>query len=150
MEYIKANAVSYTLEDPRRAMLHVCNDVGVMGSGIAKEVKERVPEAFWKYEDSYKFGEFTSDTGYNIINLCAQHKYKGYKGDYADKKYLNYGALSSCLITACSELLTKSTKNTIVIPYLMGSDRAGGDWATVIEIVEFFFGGHFKIVICEL
>ena len=41
------------LEKDGRILLHVCNNKGVMGSGIAKEIRERIPEAFHAYRKSY-------------------------------------------------------------------------------------------------
>lgn len=123
---------------------HVVNCQGVMGSGIAKSVRERYPQVYTDYREKCVFerdsannlgsAQFVSvggDHGSNrdVVNLFAQNYYG------TDKRYLNYGALAQSLATMSIFYWASS----IGFPYKMGSDRAGGDFNIVLEMIEFYF-----------
>ena len=123
-------------------MLHVVNCQGVMGSGIAKQVKERVPSAYEIYMKAYTSGDLflgnvTSDDG--VVNLASQDSYG------SSKRHLNYGALAKCLDKLESHIVSHTHK--IIVPYNMGCDRAGGDWEVVLEMLDFFFD---DVIVCDL
>jgi len=139
VKQIKGNAVDYVLEKDERILLHVCNNKGVMGSGIAKEIRERIPEAFYAYRKSYsELGTVTSCG--KVINMVAQDGYgKGIR-------HLNYGALARCLLIASMQ----KSRVEFVVPYKMGADRAGGDWEIVKEMLDFFIADRYDLTIVEL
>ncbi len=108
-------------------VLHVVNCQGVMGSGIALQIKKRFPEAYEKYKQVELYQGLTlggTSGNDDIVNLHAQDYYG------RGKRHLNYGALAQCLSKV------KAIK-TIGIPYLIGCDRAGGDWEVVKEMIDF-------------
>ena len=115
-------------------VLHVVNCQGVMGSGIALQIKKRFPRAFEEYkrveaEEGLNLGDISSDIYDNdVINLHAQ-KFYG-----RGKRHLNYGALAECLYNIT---YVWDTSLIIGVPYLMGCDRAGGDWEVVKEMIDF-------------
>jgi hypothetical protein len=119
---------------------HVVNCQGKMSSGIAKSIRERYPDVYESYYNidwHTMFGGaqevITKDEG-SIVNLFAQYNY-GYDG----KKYLNYGALGQALL----EMQSVCQYHDIIgFPYKMGSDRAGGDWDIVLEMIEYYFKDH--------
>lgn len=120
-----------------QAMMHVCNNAGVMGAGIAAAVKKRYPAAYSAYLD-YSFHNSglnlgTISTTASVINLHAQD---GYGND--GRRYLNYEALYVSL-TRAREWCIKNSIVTIGIPYGMGANRAGGDWAVVCAMVDSTF-----------
>lgn len=125
-------------ESGAQMIAHQVNCQGVMGSGIAKQVKEKYPEVFKQYKNACDNAEKSSDLlGYilpvninqnqQIINLFAQDRY-GYNG----KKYTDYDALQRCLNTL--NLLSIHNKS-IAIPYKMSCDRGGGDWEKVSKMI---------------
>lgn len=133
---------------------HQVNCQGVMGSGIAKQVREKYPEVFTYYKklcDEYrtKFGSHALLGGMQIVpirsgwiaNLFAQDQF-GYDG----KCYTNYDSLRRCL-----EKVKDEFHNTIIaIPYLMGCHRGGGDWNIVYKMIEEVFGdSDCEVLICE-
>lgn len=128
------------------ALLHCCNAQGVMNSGIAKQIKQEFPDAFTMYKaQGHKLGTVSRAEG--IFNMVAQ-EYYGYDG----KKYVNYGALADCLRSVrvtMRDFMFSDYPFTIGIPYKMASDRAGGDWKIVIELVEWFLKDH-QIVVYKL
>ena len=138
VNHVKGNAVDYVLAEENRKLLHVCNNGHVMGSGIALEIKNRIPEAYTEYMNgSNNLGTITECR--KVINMVAQDGYgKGIR-------HLNYGALARCLMFAKMRLIPVE----YVIPYNMGADRAGGGWEIVKEMVEFFLLPN-NITIVEL
>lgn len=136
------------------AILHQVNCQGVMGSGVAKQVREKFPTVFKHYkarcDEDKKFKIQTGSTRSNllglaqicykedylagqvkdtqvIVNLFAQDNY-GYDGGC----YTDYEALHSCLQTVNEQFSGKK----VAIPYLMSCHRGGGDWALVSKIIE--------------
>lgn len=137
------------------AILHQVNCQGVMGSGVAKQVREKYPVVFqWYklrcdedkkvrercglikstllglaqicYKEDYLVGDPNMDTQ-AIVNLFAQDKY-GYDGQC----YTDYDALRKCL-----EYVNRIFKGrSVAIPYLMACHRGGGDWDKVSKMIE--------------
>lgn len=123
---ILGNAVTYTISNkdnnPKPILLHCCNNWGAMGSGIALEIRNRIPSAYKNYLQSvYVLGSISSDDDNLVVNLVAQD------GFVSGKKSISYDALVECL----EKTKNKFTGHQYVIPYKMGSDRAGGDWGIV-------------------
>ena len=136
------------------AILHQVNCQGVMGSGVAKQVREKFPTVFKYYkarcDEDKRFKELSGSMKSNllglaqvcykedylvddvkdtqvIINLFAQDKY-GYDG----RCYTDYDALRKCLETVNKQFAGKR----VAIPYLMACHRGGGDWDIVSKMIE--------------
>ena len=154
VKHIKADAIEYTLAEEDRTLIHVCNNKGVMGSGIALSVRRDIPAAYKAYirSDIFDMGSICGDPFYRCINMIAQDSYRGYQGNFESKRYLNYGALAECLdeISRNAWALDDAGKTEIVLPFKMGADRAGGDWEIVLEMVIYFLGDDFDITVCQL
>lgn len=126
-------------------IMHVCNCQGVMGSGIALSIRKKFPPAYEAYKGFHMrmggsdipLGSISHATingdGKLIINLHAQRFYGG-----DGRRYLDYEALYKCLVTA-SVLVFAEGHTRIGVPYLMGCDRAGGDWKIVDAMCESVF-----------
>jgi hypothetical protein len=126
---------------------HVTNSRGVMGSGVAKAIRDRYPEVYEEYiqmfseygslpERVFGIGQEVSVANWNrrlVFNLHAQLNYGSKTRD------LNYGAFASALGDMRCMLLND---DIIGFPYLIGCDRAKGDWSIVLEIIEHYFKDH--------
>lgn len=136
-------------------ILHQVNCQGVMGSGIAKQVREKFPEVYKKYKtmcDAYSEDRrlllgmvqcVRIDNDKLIVNLFAQENF-GYNGQC----YTDYNALKECLQHVKNYPIFDGS--TIAIPYLMGCHRGGGDWNVVYKMIEDLFGNSSdNILICE-
>lgn len=134
---------------------HQVNCQGVMGNGIARQVRERYPNVFEVYKAmcvlSKRNGKSLLQNVQRvqinekqvILNLFAQNKY-GYNGHC----YTNYDALKTCLIQIND--MYKNTNKTIAFPYLMSCARGGGDWSIVYKMIEDAFKDYNgDILICE-
>ena len=131
---------------------HQCNCQGVMGSGVAAEVKKRYPEVFEVYRQDYEEGRLVlgyvcfaeTGTGQVVANLCGQEKY-GYDG----KQYTHYDKLQECFdrVVAYAKMLEK--RPVIAFPYLMSCHRGGGDWNVVSQMIADTFQ-DFEVEIWKL
>lgn len=134
------NLVSLVLNGEIDVMLHVCNDAGVMGSGIALEVKNRIPEAYLAYKNSSNYNLGTISACSSVINCVSQ---RGYGSGI---RHLDYEALYVSLEKSKYHLEEMDGVVNIGIPYHMGSDRAGGNWGVVLAMVSAVFkDSPFKI-----
>lgn len=136
MKYIKGDI----FDSNANVILHQVNCQGVMGSGIAKQVKQKYPIVYkyykmWCDDPHLKPGLLGSiqtvyiDNEENraIINLFSQDKF-GYDG----KRYTDYDALRNCL-----KIVNKQWAGySVAIPFHMGCDRGGGDWNVVCKMIE--------------
>lgn len=117
---------------------HQCNCQGVMGTGVAAEVKSRYPHVFADYRKDYEDGKlslgyvcFSNATDTTVIaNMCGQDKY-GYDGS----KYTNYDKLQMCFDEVV-KYAYKYNCQKIAFPYLMSCHRGGGDWNIVYEMIK--------------
>lgn len=129
---------------------HQTNCMGKMGSGVAKQVKEKHPKAFVAYSDlvneymlggdSRKFLLGTSqfvmvDKGLYVANLFGQHTY-GYDG----KKYTSEESLFKCFTEL--RYFAENEGLPVYLPYNIGCALGGGDWETVENLLLTAFEGY--------
>tara|TARA_R110000850_G_scaffold269316_1_gene401320 strand:- start:12 stop:512 length:501 start_codon:yes stop_codon:yes gene_type:complete len=151
IEVREGNVVDALFNKEVDYIMHVVNCQGKMASGVAKEIRNRVPIAYTMYMNLYNFRKEHNKTsvgecsdGGKVLNLHAQEYY-----GYDNKRYLNYGALAKSLVSAYKQVYSSTGCSTdfmgsetirkpvvIGIPFHMGSDRAGADWGIVCEILE--------------
>lgn len=134
MQIVHGNAVEALLRREVDVLMHCCNCQNTFGAGIAKEIKNKIPEAYLADIEAYKsrrsglLGTFSAGGG--VYNLYGQLRYgRGVQIDYIAFSE----ALRSALIDASSNT-PKRTK--VAIPYKIGCGLAGGDWARVSRIIE--------------
>lgn len=146
---------------------HQVNCQGRMGSGIAKQIKERWPIVYEEYMAEFQKREkeiaemcggfeYQLDVGetllghiqvipvnhkQNVINLFAQ-QYYGYDG----KRYTSYDAFYNCL-ERMARIIPKNA--TIAFPYKIGCDRGGADWDIISKMIERVLG-DFNVTIYHL
>ncbi|WP_297419058.1 macro domain-containing protein [Clostridium sp.] len=130
----------------------ICQQVncqGVMGAGLAKQIKNKYPKVYENYRhicQDYKnnkksllgqviFGIQTNDNKI-IANLCGQDKYG------RDKQYTNYSALRKSLNEIYNSVTNVNSTlkgKSIAIPYGIGCGLAGGNWDVVYKMIEDIF-----------
>lgn len=122
-------------------IVHGCNAQGRMGSGFAKELRDRFPEAYGVYMQHHKNYGLTLGTNVPyivsknlvIVNAITQEFY-GYDGG----KYVSYDAISSCfehINSMVVELQADGTEVSVHFP-LIGAGLAGGNWKIIETIIE--------------
>lgn len=131
IEYIEGNLFNA----PEKYLLHGCNAQGVMGSGVAKIVRNLYPLAYYKYKefidatDYSRVGEINVvDCGTKtIINAITQEFY-GRDG----KRYVSYDALDK-IFYELNYILPKGAK--LAMPKV-GSSLGGGNWDIISTIID--------------
>lgn len=139
MDIIKGNIIDLAEQGQINYLIHGCNCFNTMGAGIAKEIKSRYPEAYFKdlltkkgnidKLGTYSFANVLckkTNKAFTIINAYTQYYYG--KGKL-NKPLVDYKAIKSILID-----IDKNVTGIIGLP-LIGCGLAGGDWNTVSKII---------------
>ena len=142
---------------------HQVNCCGIMGAGVAKQIKERYPKAFHDYliycermsyspdlllgdvrfSEGYRFEDGTKCL-FEIAHIFAQKSF-GRRGIHTDYDALRKGLLR---IRTYVEL---AGYKYVAIPYKIGCGLGGGDWENVVYpmIEDIFNGCKFDLIICR-
>lgn len=138
-------------------LAHVVNNYGVMGAGIARQIKEKWPDVFKDYAEycNKKYSataEYLGDLQFikaqkqnkndenelYVANIFAQDGFPSHDNRCA----LKYGALALSLRLLSEEIeyqkICYPDKEIVVNMPKIGSGLAGGDWNLVSKIVEEF------------
>lgn len=148
VKYVKGNL----LDSDCTYICHQVNCQGRMRSGIAKQIRERWPIVYQKYEYQCEmfspeellgtFDIVNVDDGRMVVNIFGQLNY-GYDG----KQYTDYKAFRRAL-TIFSYLPPKGA--TIGFPKNIGCGLGGGDWEVISALIEDILGKDFNVYIYEL
>lgn len=139
------------LQSGADVICHQVNCRGVMGAGLAKQVKDQNPMVYAAYSDMCRqYGDnalgqvlyvpmdktrfLRIEEQRFIANCFAQAGYSRYG------RMTNYEALRTCL--SAVRQFAQEYELTVAIPYKMGCGLAGGDWETVRGIIEDVFRGY--------
>ena len=119
---------------------HQVNCKGVMGAGLAIQIRNKWPEAYTSYMTAYRGGRLrlgeiitvivSEDPDICIAHMCGQKEY----GRKPGKVYTNYMALATCM-TKVNDF-AKAVDKPVYIPYSMSCGFAGGDWKIVSEMID--------------
>lgn len=156
------------LDATENVIMHQVNCQGVMNSGVAKQIREKWPEVFERYQsfchecnirncDPLGYMQMVEINSPNIAgkgqfvaNVFAQRFY-GYDG----KRFTDYDAfrtaireLGLILLSAKETLPLVYGNPSIAAPYKIGCGLGGGDWDTILEIIEEELG-DFNVVIYQ-
>ena len=140
---------------------YICHQVncrGRMGSGIAKQIRERFPEVYRVYSERYEDALRvlrTPDlmlgstdivqipgTNQHVVNMYSQRSY-GYDG----KRYTSYKAFKYILQELKKDIPTDCT---IGFPKGIGCGLGGGNWKTISKMIEETLGESHEVYIYEL
>lgn len=126
------------LESDCRVICHQVNCCGVMGAGLAKQVRAKYPSVYTRYKHecetnskrsllgTAQYVQVSENPRQFVCNIFGQCFYG------TDKRYTDYDALR----TAFQSIAYHFPTHSIAIPYNMGCGLAGGDWQTVLSIIE--------------
>lgn len=136
--YIKGDLFA----DNHPVIAHGCNCQGVMGSGIAKIVKEKFPTVFSRYKelcDSYhdKPWQWQHPLGHCqflpieggrvIVNCFTQDK-------FGPGKQVSYDAVDSCMYSLA--VFLEGTDEYLAMPKI-GAGLGGGEWSIIEAIINY-------------
>jgi O-acetyl-ADP-ribose deacetylase (regulator of RNase III) len=137
---------------------HVANCWHTMGAGIARIIRKKYPsvyEADCRSEvgpsklGTYSLAKVNHEYNRTIVNLYGQNLYtRNSLGDRDTSYDAVYDGLRD-LINTCN--LAGDIK-TILIPYGLASDLAGGRWSIVNQMIDTLASGNtnVEIIICRL
>ncbi|HUV85042.1 MAG TPA: hypothetical protein VMV86_04985 [Methanosarcinales archaeon] len=123
--------------DGRKLIIHCCNDIGVMGAGVALALANKWPKVKTEYRQWHR-----SNKGFKlgnvqyvkvkpdivVVNMIGQKDIRS-KGGVAP---IRYGAIGKCLEkVGRAAILNKAT----VHAPKFGSGLAGGSWTKIEEII---------------
>ena len=120
------------------AIVHQVNTKGIMGGGLALQIKEQFPIAF----EDYKMG---CDEFPDLLASFARSKTEhgvifhlfGQSDIGTHRRMTNYAALSKALIGAIENLADEIDGTLRVgIPYQIGCGLGGGEWDIVSQLIE--------------
>ena len=162
IKYVKGDAVQALLDGEVDFLVHCCNNQGVMGSGIAKQIKGKIPEAFEAYkkmfniDPHYRMGR--TSLGGKVINIIGQNNYGHNKKRYGHYGYIAQGLFSigfeiqnyvDCFDNSLADKFYNGEVK-LAIPYKFASDRAGCDWGIILELIEGILNKEFEVIIYHL
>lgn len=115
---------------------HQVNCKGVMGAGIAKQIRSRYPEVYREYMSGRKvlgeIGIVRTHDDRICVNMFAQDGYG------RDRRYTDYEAFEKCLLRL-QRFLSESHRDwKLAFPYKIGCGLAGGDWRVVSKMLQDF------------
>jgi len=130
---VNGNLFNALKRDGVVAIAHQVNCQGVMGAGLAKQIKVEYPEVYNQYKKAYyktsdllgKVQPVSLSNGKAVINMFAQFDYG------RDKVYTDYDAFKTCLIKIRDHI-----NGAVAIPKGIGCGLAGGDWSKVMDIIN--------------
>lgn len=119
-------------------VMHQVNCQGVMGAGLALQIRRKWPLVYSDYLDAaskkeLQLGEVLYshiDHGLMVASMCGQYDY----GRAKNHVYTDYGALRECLCKV--EEWRKVLKARAFIPFGIGCGLAGGNWEYVREMIK--------------
>jgi O-acetyl-ADP-ribose deacetylase (regulator of RNase III) len=114
---------------------HQCNAQAVMGSGVAKQLRERYPEIYDEYKELFASSSAHELMGYcQIINCNDGKRVANIIGqlNYGRTKYLytDYASLEQGL--RYLKAYAKFHGYSVALPYKIGCGLANGDWDGVV------------------
>lgn len=148
------------LESDCDYICHQVNCMGVMGSGLAKQIREKYPKVYKAYKEWHKIYQEENDYSmpsyqemlgeilivdcdkYKIINMAAQYNY-GYNG----ARYTSYDAFWNCL---WSIRLSIPKGSSIGFPYKIGCGLGGANWNVIRMMICEVLGDDFRILIYNI
>jgi O-acetyl-ADP-ribose deacetylase (regulator of RNase III) len=135
IEYKNGNILNATTH----IIAHQVNSLGIMGAGVALQIKNKWPIVFESY---YKLCNDTVslrllgrcqiiqvDPNLGIANLFGQYDYG------IDRRQTDYFALQAAM-TSCEMQMRKLNLTSIAFPDMIGCGLAGGDRGIVLKIIE--------------
>lgn len=148
IKIVKGNLLDAT-ED---IIAHQVNCCGVMGAGVAKQIRENFPGAYRHYReecDSAHFEEellgecmllwcsckYDPDCYKGIANLFGQVFYGGGKA-HTNEEALRYALKSLAVQLYRYHIVTERPLKNIAMPYKIGCGLAGGNWDNIYKIIE--------------
>lgn len=114
---------------------HQVNEYGVMGAGIAKQIRDKFPEVYESYKGMV---EACREKGLNLYgtvhSIVTNQKHKYIANCFTQRNGVTDYNLLKTAVTQLRGAALMSKAKTIGIPYKYGCGIARGDWKEVEKI----------------
>lgn len=129
---IKGNIIKMFLLGEIDVGVHGCNCKHIMGGGLAKTVKEFLPDMYKKDCESPNFGGDIKYVSYNIHD-----KVSYFVNAYTQEDLgVNHNEDRLLFIETCFDKINETFKNKVIgVPWI-GAGLAGGNWSIIKPIIE--------------
>jgi len=150
--YIECDLLKADIE----AAAHGANCQCVMGSGIARHIREIFPEVY-KIDCKTIKGDKNKLGNFSVANVTGNQFNPNLKYIYTLYQQFNYGTESrklnyEAIYTAMEKMAANCQNNQILkvgFPKNLGCTLAGGNWNIVNEMIKAIFDKSFEVYICE-
>jgi len=149
IKYAEGGLLNEKFDEEYNLIVHGCNCFHTMGSGVAKAIKDKYPDAYRADKeltdkgDRDKLGRVCAamipESDLIVVNAYTQYEY-GSDG----KKYVDYDAVRSAMEKIKETFSEKDYK--IRMPKI-GAGLGGGDWEKISEIIDDVFGDREILVV---
>ena len=122
-----------------KIIIHCCNDIGVMGAGVAAAIAQKWAIVKIQYKQwhrsnkGFKLGNVQYVKVEDDIVVCNMIGQKGIRSR-GNVSPIRYGAIKKCLEKVKEAALKNNA--SVHCPYLMGCGLAGGDWKKVEPMLQ--------------
>ena len=151
VKYIKGDILNVT----KGIIVQQVNCIGVMGAGLAKQIRDKWPDIYDSYKTRIHSTENTKELlGKTFFDYVENNLFiasifgQYYYGHQA--KFTNYTALFNGLNSVAE--ISATYKTAMYIPKGLGCGLAGGNWDFVeayIQDLDLFFDKKIEIIIVE-
>jgi len=158
MKKIKGNLIDLAIDGTFNLIFHGANCFHRMGSGVAKEIHERLPQAYYEadlktpYGDPKKLGTISkvgitkNDHSFIVVNCYTQYHY----GRDPKVRYVEYWAVKEAMKSIRTDIINYRVKDIIKIGLpKIGAGLGNGDWNIIEKIIENELG-EYDITLVEL
>lgn len=144
--YLSGNDVREPVEAGSvNLILHCCNDINLMGAGVARALFEQWPEVKSKYHYAFEHNKNNKlgdvhfakvEANIYVGNIIGQHTISTNKDGGPP---IRYWAIDKAFKSIVRSIEKRDEEVVVNIPYLMGCDLAGGRW----EEIEYLINKNF-------
>jgi len=118
------------------AIMHGCNMQGVMGAGLAKQIKQKYPTAYDDYLNELpgkNLGDIIwTEVGENIIiHALTQINY-----GRSRKRFVSYEAIGRAMNKTLDRMNTMFGQDFILAMPKIGCGLGNGTWSAVLNVIE--------------
>ena len=133
MVIIEGNLIDYAFQGHFDIIAHGCNCQRMMGAGIAREVKKRIPEMWEADKKDKRFSISKLGCTTSALVVRDGHTFLGYNiySQYAGGRNLDVEALTLGL----RKIAMMHQGQSIGLP-MIGCGIAGGNWNEIKEIIR--------------
>lgn len=131
-------------------IVHQVNTLGIMGGGLALQIKNKFPKAFTEYIKFLDEKKRVKILGLiNIVDINNDLSICNLFGQSTiniGMKNTSYDAIDTGLKSLSDYIESNNIMKDVYFPYKMGSDLGGGNWNVVFEIIEQYFPNHTLVI----